>query len=50
MLGFDKNEPFLLAIIALGLAVPLLLTVYAVLRARFAKAKLERLRSAEDEA
>ncbi|MEP1145199.1 MAG: hypothetical protein ABJH52_15875 [Henriciella sp.] len=50
MFEFDKNAPFIWTIVALGLAVPLLLTVYAVLRARFAKARLERLRRAEDEA
>jgi len=44
MFEFDKNAAYLWAIIGLGLAVPLLLTVYAVLRSKLAKARLARLR------
>lgn len=49
MFGFDKNAPFLLAIIGLGLAVPLLMTIYAVARAKLSKAKLERLKAGEED-
>ena len=49
MFEFDKNAPYLLTIVALGLSVPLLLTAYALLRARLSKARLERLQSKEDD-
>ena len=40
----DDNAAFLWTIIALGIALPLGLGVYAALRARTARARLERLR------
>ena len=45
---FDKNAAFLWALIGLGIGVPLLLAIYASLRARFAKARLLRLQNRED--
>lgn len=50
MFEFDKNAPYLLTIIALGLLTPALLAVYALLRAKLSKAKLARLKRGEDEA
>ncbi len=47
MLGFDKNAAYLLTIIGLGLALPLLLTLYAVIKTRMAKKRLERLRETD---
>ena len=45
---FDKNAAFLWAIIVMGTAVPFLLAVYALMRARLSKAKLLRLQNRED--
>jgi len=47
---FDKNAPYLLTIVSLGLVVPTILAIYAVIRAKLSKAKLERLKQGEDEA
>ena len=49
MFEFDKNAPYLLTIVGLGLLIPTLLAVYAVVRAKVAKAKLERLKQGEKE-
>lgn len=43
--AFDDNAAFIWVIYAIGLAVPALLLVYAALRARAAKHKLERLQA-----
>lgn len=40
---FDKNAAFIWAIVALGVALPVLLGVYASVRAGLAKRRLERL-------
>ncbi len=45
---FDKNAAFLWTLIALGLAVPFLLTAFAVIRVKLAKARLQRLQDQED--
>ncbi|MEC7291044.1 MAG: hypothetical protein VXW22_13225 [Pseudomonadota bacterium] len=37
---FDKNAAYLWAIIGLGVGIPVLLTLYAWLRAKLTKAKL----------
>ena len=42
---FDENAPFIWAIFAIGLIVPVLLSLYAGLRAHLAKRRLERLKS-----
>lgn len=44
---FDKNAAYIWAIFAIGLAVPVALTVYACLRTRTAKRRLERLQASE---
>lgn len=44
---FEENAAFIWAIFAIGLAVPALLAVYAWLKARFAKRRLERLQAGE---
>ena len=41
----DDNAPFIWAIFAIGLVMPALLCLYAGLRARFAKRRLERLKA-----
>ncbi|MCF6328249.1 MAG: hypothetical protein L3J02_00390 [Henriciella sp.] len=43
---FDKNAAFLWAITGLGLALPILLAIYAAVRERLAKRRLERMREA----
>lgn len=43
-LPLDDNAAFLWSIIAMGLAVPALLSVYVLVRARLAKARLDRMR------
>lgn len=45
---FDKNAGFLWAIIILGLAIPAVLSVFAIVRVRLAKRRLERLEASED--
>lgn len=40
----DKNAAFLWSIIIMGVALPVLLSVYVTIRARLAKARLERMR------
>lgn len=50
MFEFDKNAPYLLTIVGLGLVIPTLLAIYAIARAKFSKAKLARLKQGEDEA
>ncbi len=45
---FDKNAAYLWAIIGLGVGIPVLLTLYAWLRAKLTKAKLQRLQKGED--
>lgn len=47
---FDKNAGYIWAIVIIGVGVPILLSVYAALRARMARARLERLQSQEDDA
>ncbi|MEM5516062.1 hypothetical protein WNY37_03810 [Henriciella sp. AS95] len=42
--NFDDNAPFIWAVYAIGLAVPLLLLIYASLKAKVSKEKLETLR------
>jgi len=44
---FDQNAGFIWAIFAIGLAVPALLGVYAGLKARMAKRRLETLQASE---
>lgn len=50
MFEFDKNAPYLLTIVGLGLAVPTFLAIYAIARAKLSKAKLARLKQDEDQA
>ena len=45
---FDDNAAFIWSIFVIGLAVPALLGLYAGLKARLAKQRLERLQSSED--
>ena len=45
---FDKNAAYLWAIIGLGIAIPAVMTVYALLRAKLSKARLNRLQNRED--
>lgn len=45
---FDKNAAYLWTIIGLGVGIPVLLTLYALLRAKLSKAKLQRLQKGED--
>ena len=47
---FDKNAGYIWAIVTIGVIVPILLSLYATLRARAARARLERLKNQEDEA
>ncbi|MEL7032667.1 MAG: heme exporter protein CcmD [Pseudomonadota bacterium] len=47
---FDKNASYIWAIVIIGVGVPILLSAYAALRARMARARLERLQSQEDDA
>lgn len=47
---FDKNAGYIWAIVLIGLIVPVLLGIYAAVRARIAKARLERLQSEDDDA
>ncbi len=44
---FDKNAAFIWTIIGLGLALPVFLAVYAAIRERLAKRRLERMRKAD---
>ena len=44
---FDKNAAFIWAIIGLGLALPILLALYAAVRERLAKRRLERMRETD---
>lgn len=46
---FDKNAAFIWAIFALGVALPILLALYAAIRARSAKKRLERLQNEDAE-
>lgn len=41
---FDKNAEFIWAIFALGVAIPLMMALFAGLRARLARQRLERLK------
>ena len=43
----DDNAAFLWTIISMGIALPILLSVYAIIRASAAKARLERLRETQ---
>jgi len=45
---FDKNAAYLWTIIGLGIAVPVLLSAYALLRAKLSKDRLKRLQDGED--
>lgn len=45
---FDKNAAYLWAIIGLGIAIPVLMTAYALMRAKLSKARLEKMQSRED--
>ena len=47
---FDKNAEYIWAIVLIGLIVPVLLGIYAAVRARIAKARLERLQSEDNDA
>lgn len=47
---FDKNAAYIWTIVLIGVIVPALLSLYAVVRARQAKARLDRLKAQEDEA
>lgn len=47
---FDKNAGYIWAIVMIGVVVPILLSVYAAMRARLARARLERLQAQEDDA
>ncbi|MEM7459331.1 MAG: hypothetical protein AAF331_07690 [Pseudomonadota bacterium] len=47
---FDKNAGYIWAIVMIGVVVPILLSAYAVLRSRMARARLERLQNQEDDA
>ncbi len=42
---FDDNAVFIWAIYLLGMAVPILLGVYAMVKARLARRRLERLQA-----
>ena len=48
MFEFDKNAAYLWALIGLGIGVPFLLAIYALLRAKLSKARLMRLQDHED--
>ena len=50
MFEFDKNAPYLLTIVGIGLAIPIILAIYAIIRVKLSKAKLDRLKHGEDEA
>ena len=45
---FDHNAAYIWTIYVIGLAVPAALLVYAVLKARSAKRRLERLQAEKD--
>lgn len=45
---FDKNAGYIWAIVIIGFMTPLLLSVYVWLRAKAAKARLDRLEAQED--
>ncbi|MEE2879472.1 MAG: hypothetical protein VX593_10745 [Pseudomonadota bacterium] len=45
---FDDNGAFIWAIFIIGLSVPALLGIYAGMKARLAKRRLQRLQSSED--
>lgn len=47
---FDKNAAYIWTIVLIGVIVPALLGVYATIRARQAKARLDRLKAQEDDA
>lgn len=47
---FDKNAGYIWAMVAIGLAVPFLLSLYAAMRVRLSKARLDRLKAQEDDA
>lgn len=40
---FDKNAAYIWAIVAFGLATPVLIGLYAILRARYAAARLKQV-------
>ncbi|MEQ8557654.1 MAG: hypothetical protein RIB03_04995 [Henriciella sp.] len=44
---FEDNAAYIWAIVIIGLTVPALLGLYAGLKARFAKRRLERLQASE---
>lgn len=46
---FDKNAAYIWTIVLIGLIVPALLSLYAVVRTRQAKARLDRLKAQEDD-
>ncbi|MEM7327872.1 MAG: hypothetical protein AAF437_03970 [Pseudomonadota bacterium] len=46
---FDKNAGYIWAIVIIGVGVPILLSLYAAMRARMARARLERLRAEEED-
>lgn len=46
---FDKNAGYIWTIVVIGVGVPILLSVYAAMRSRLARARLERLRAQEEE-
>ncbi|MEO1553448.1 MAG: hypothetical protein AAFR82_05890 [Pseudomonadota bacterium] len=47
---FDKNAGYIWAIVIIGVGVPVLLSLYAAMRSRRARARLERLQSQEEDA
>ena len=48
MPDFDKNAAYIWAIVALGLATPILLSAYSHLREILARKRLQRMRGEED--
>jgi hypothetical protein len=45
---FESNAAFIWAIVIIGITVPALLGIYAGLKARHAKSRLERLQASEN--
>lgn len=46
---FDKNAAYIWAIVGLGIALPIMLTIYTQIRLRLSLRRLERYRSIEAE-
>ena len=45
---FDKNAAYIWALIMLGVGLPIVLAIYASIRERLARRRLERMRSEDD--